>query len=178
MSASDFDRDPHADRGLSRRTVLSRSATGVGIALTGSLNHLFGASPATALGQPARVGYGALIDDPAGLLSLPRGFSYSIVAQSGVTKLESGEPTPSDPDGTASFARRGAKGSVLINNHEISGTEPFPSRTSPATCTTPMRAAEPPRSWSTGAGGGCASTSASPGPTPTAPAAAPRGTRG
>ncbi len=125
MSASDFDRDPHADRGLSRRTVLSRSATGVGIALTGSLNHLFGASPATALGQPARVGYGALIDDPAGLLSLPRGFSYSIVAQSGVTKLESGEPTPSDPDGTASFARRGAKGSVLINNHEISGTEPF-----------------------------------------------------
>ena len=106
--------------------MLSRSAAGVGIALTGSLDHLFGASPAAALGRPARVGYGPLVDDPAGLLSLPKGFSYSIVAQSGVTKLESGEPTPSDPDGTASFVRRGGKGSVLINNHEISGTEPHP----------------------------------------------------
>jgi hypothetical protein len=43
-----------------------------------------------------------------------------------VTALETGEPTPSDPDGTASFVRRGGNGSVLINNHEVSGSEPFP----------------------------------------------------
>jgi secreted PhoX family phosphatase len=43
-----------------------------------------------------------------------------------VTRLESGEPTPSDPDGTASFVRHGGNGSVLVNNHENSGREPYP----------------------------------------------------
>src|SRR5919108_1497057 len=111
--------------GLSRRTVLTRSATGLGIALTGSLNGLFGTASA-AHGPRGPAGYGPLVDDPAGLLSLPEGFSYKIVAQSGVTRLESGHPTPSDPDGTAAFVRRGSRGSVLVNNHEVSGTEPFP----------------------------------------------------
>jgi hypothetical protein len=41
-----------------------------------------------------------------------------------VTLLESGEPTPSDPDGMVSFERRHG-GSVLINNDEIGGAEPF-----------------------------------------------------
>jgi secreted PhoX family phosphatase len=129
---------PHGDLpsdsdGISRRTALTRSATGVGIALTGSFSGLFGAgaSPAQAAGGAATVagasaGYGPLIDDPAGLLSLPAGFRYKIVAQSGVTKLDSGEPTPSDPDGTACFVRHGGNGSVLINNHEVGGGEPFP----------------------------------------------------
>ena len=42
---------PHdiaAEGGLSRRTVLSRSAAGLGIALTGSLNGLFGTSASAA----------------------------------------------------------------------------------------------------------------------------------
>jgi secreted PhoX family phosphatase len=43
-----------------------------------------------------------------------------------VTRLDSGEPTPSDPDGAASFPRRGGDGSVLILNHEVGGNEPFP----------------------------------------------------
>ena len=43
-----------------------------------------------------------------------------------MTTLESGEPTPSDPDGTASFVRRGGNGSVLVNNHEIGGGEAAP----------------------------------------------------
>jgi len=42
-----------------------------------------------------------------------------------VTTLETGEPTPSDPDGTASFVRKGGSGDVLVNNHEVSGGEPF-----------------------------------------------------
>src|SRR4051812_2188951 len=112
--------------GLSRREVLTRTATGAGIVLSGSYSGLFGAgaSPALAHGKPpSGVGYGPLLPDPKGLLSLPEGFSYKIVAQSGVTRLESGEPTPSDPDGTAAFVRHGGNGSVLINNHEVGGSE-------------------------------------------------------
>src|SRR5262245_4525310 len=105
--------------GLSRRGLLSRSAAGLGIALSGSVSGLFGtgASAAVAHGHHRRhdIGYGPLIDDPDGLLALPQGFEYKIVAQSGVTKLESGEPTPSDPDGTAAFVRKGGNGTVLIN---------------------------------------------------------------
>lgn len=117
---------------VSRRRFLNRSAaTGLGVALVGSVGTLFGANPAEAAPQgrgPGKpfTGYGELVDDPAGLLSLPAGFSYTIVSQAGVTRLESGELTPSDPDGTASFVRRGGNGSVLVNNHEISGSEPFP----------------------------------------------------
>jgi secreted PhoX family phosphatase len=125
--------------GLSRRSVLARTATGMGITLTGSLGGLFGTSVADARdghddpsgrdddrgGRPSQAGYGPLVDDPKGLLSLPAGFTYSIVAQSGVTKLETGEPTPSDPDGTVSFVRKGGNGDVLVNNHEVSGSEPY-----------------------------------------------------
>src|SRR5688500_4641554 len=85
--------------GLSRRAVLGRSAAGVGIALSGSFGGLFGAAPACPAraaggGKPkGAVGYGPLLDDRAGLLSLPAGFSYRVIAESGVTRLESGEPT-------------------------------------------------------------------------------------
>ena len=120
------------DDGLSRRSMLGRSA-GAGIALSGSFAGLFGAGAAPAGAKDragrapkGRAGYGPLVDDPAGLLALPAGFTYTIVAQSGVTTLESGEPTPSDPDGTASFVRHGGNGSVLAVNHEVGGGEPYP----------------------------------------------------
>ena len=110
--------------GLSRRSLLNRSAAALGIAVAGQIEGLFGdgVTQAAADGRPA--GYGPLVPDPDGLLSLPEGFSYSIVAQSGVTTLESGEPTPSDPDGTAAFRGR-HDGSVLVNNHEVGGSEPY-----------------------------------------------------
>jgi secreted PhoX family phosphatase len=120
--------DSEPSKALSRRSLLGRSATGLGIALAGNVDGLFGAE-AFAKGKrsrSARVGYGPLVADPDGVLSLPEGFSYTVVAQSGVTKLESGEPTPSDPDGTASFVRRGGNGSILVNNHEVSGSEAYP----------------------------------------------------
>src|SRR3954468_18956517 len=98
---------------ISRRTMLNRSAATLGIALTGSLDGIFGAR-AMAKGGHGEPGYGPLVTDPNGVLSLPEGFSYKIVAKSGETTLESGEPTPSDPDGTAAFERRGG-GSVLVN---------------------------------------------------------------
>src|SRR5919206_380330 len=78
----------------------------VDLVLTGSLDGLFGTGTARGAGARALSGYGPLIDDPAGLLSLPEGFSYKVVAHAGVTTLETGQPTPGDPDGTASFVRR------------------------------------------------------------------------
>src|SRR5687767_7605707 len=113
---------------MSRRAVLTRSATGVSIALAGSVTGLFGNGTAAVAGRgrTGAAGYGPLVDDPKGLLALPKGFEYTVVAQSGVSRLDSGEPAPSDPDGAASFARPGGNGSVLIVNHEVSDSEPFP----------------------------------------------------
>ncbi|MFG1950848.1 alkaline phosphatase PhoX [Micromonospora sp. NPDC048830] len=109
---------------LSRRDVLRAGAAGgLGIALAGSIEAIAGPAAAQAAFRPA-VGYGELVPDPAGLLSLPPGFSYTIVAQAGVSLLESGQPTPSDTDGTGCF--RSTTGSVLVNNHEIGGSEPYP----------------------------------------------------
>jgi secreted PhoX family phosphatase len=118
---------PERAGGLSRRSMLALSATGLGLALAGSLKGVFGAGSDSGSGAApaAKAGYGPLVDDPAGLLSLPAGFSYTVVARTGVTKLETGEPTPSDPDGTASFAAESGGGDVLVNNHEVSGPEPF-----------------------------------------------------
>jgi uncharacterized protein len=112
--------DLETPAGLSRRSMLGRSAAGVGIAVTGSFSGMFGAEAVAHGGRHPRppAGYGPLIDDPAGLLSLPEGFEYTIVAQTGVTKLDNGTFTPGRPDGTASFPRRGG-GSILINNHEL-----------------------------------------------------------
>jgi secreted PhoX family phosphatase len=53
------------------------------------------------------------------LLALPAGFSYKLLAQTNVTRLDSGEPTPNSTDGTACFVRHGGNGSVLVVNHEI-----------------------------------------------------------
>jgi len=105
---------------ISRRNVLRAGAIGgLGIAIAGSIEAIAG--PAAA--QAPVAGYGALVPDPAGLLALPPGFSYKLVAEAGVTLLESGHLTPSDADGTAVFS--GPNGFVLVNNHEIGGSEPF-----------------------------------------------------
>lgn len=107
---------------ISRRDAIRGSLAGAfGIAVAGSVEAI--AAPGAEAMTRRSAGYGALVTDPAGRLSLPPGFSYKVVAQTGVTRLESGEPTPSDPDGTAVFERGGQ--SVLINNHEVGGDEPF-----------------------------------------------------
>ena len=105
---------------LSRRNALRAGA--LGIVVAGAVDAL--AAPTAIAAQGRRLtGYGELVKDPKGLLSLPKGFSYQVVAQAGVTTLESGQPTPSDADGTACFRDR--HGFVLVNNHEIGGGEPY-----------------------------------------------------
>ncbi|MFC0003222.1 alkaline phosphatase PhoX [Micromonospora siamensis] len=108
---------------FSRRNLLRGGAAGgLGIVVAGSLEAIAGPAAARAAVRPS-VGYGELVPDPAGLLALPPGFSYTIVAQAGVTTLDGGQPTPSDADGTGCF--RSPTGSVLVNNHEIGGSEPY-----------------------------------------------------
>ncbi|WP_030799224.1 alkaline phosphatase PhoX [Streptomyces sp. NRRL S-337] len=117
---------------LTRRDFAKRSAlAGAGVALAGSAGVLATAPGALAAdaapaadgaadgpGHPA--GYGPLLPDPDGILALPAGFSYRIVTHSGVTTLDSGESTPSNHDGTGTFA--GHRGTtLLVNNHELKG---------------------------------------------------------
>jgi secreted PhoX family phosphatase len=106
--------------GLSRRSFLSRSAVAAGgVALLGTAEGLFSAPNAGAApGGPGGPGYGPLVDDPAGRLALPRGFRYSVVSEAGVTRLESGQPSPTNSDGMGAF-RGSAGGTVLVQNHEL-----------------------------------------------------------
>ncbi|WP_330236690.1 alkaline phosphatase PhoX [Streptomyces sp. NBC_00566] len=115
---------------LTRRDFArSTAVTGAGVVLAGSVGALATAPQALAAtdldgaedahGHPG-IGYGPLVPDPDGVLALPAGFSYRVVTYSGRTRLESGESTPSNHDGTAAFA--GPRGAVLlVNNHELKG---------------------------------------------------------
>ena len=79
MATSQHELPQDETSGVSRRSFLGRSAAGLGIALSGA-STLFSAPTraATASRQgPSAIGYGPLIQDPAGLLSLPEGFSYN-----------------------------------------------------------------------------------------------------
>ncbi|MET7379758.1 alkaline phosphatase PhoX [Streptomyces sp. NPDC005526] len=117
---------------LTRRDFARNSAlTGAGVALAGSVGALATAPNALASAETGGageetaaahggVGYGPLLPDPKGILALPAGFSYRIITRTGETKLESGESTPSNHDGTAAFeGPRGA--TLLVNNHELKG---------------------------------------------------------
>ena len=121
---------------LTRRDFARNSAiTGAGVALAGSVGALATAPDALASTETSPeaesaatesaaghhgVGYGPLLPDPKGLLALPAGFKYRVITYSGKTKLESGEFTPSNHDGTATFG--GPRGTtLLVNNHELKG---------------------------------------------------------
>ncbi|MFK4225646.1 alkaline phosphatase PhoX [Streptomyces sp. NPDC019890] len=116
---------------LTRREFARQSAiTGAGVALTGAVGAFATAPGALAAEDTAETaetaghhhepGYGPLLPDPKNILALPAGFRYRIITESGVTKLESGEFTPSNHDGTATF--EGPRGvTLLVNNHELKG---------------------------------------------------------
>ena len=108
---------------LSRRGFLGRSAaTGLGIAFAGSIDAVAGTAANAA--TRSATGYGPLVQDPQGILSLPQGFSYKVIATSGVTQMEDGNLTPADMDGMGAFTT--AAGTTLVYNHEIGGTEQPP----------------------------------------------------
>ena len=109
---------------VSRRELLGRSAIGVGAVALGNMSSLL-------VGQPAFADHrvGDPIPDPAGILDLPKGFSYQIVSRAG-NPLPGGGVTPGRPDGTAAF--KGPRGGVrLVQNHEIGASDPSPSVAAP-----------------------------------------------
>jgi secreted PhoX family phosphatase len=109
---------------VGRRSVLSGSAAGVGLVVSGAVPSL--AAGRGGPGSRGRSGHRAhrpfppLVADPEGLLALPPGFSYAVVTRAGETQLDDGlGPTPSNHDGTAVFDA-GHGRLRLIQNHELS----------------------------------------------------------
>lgn len=108
---------------LSRRELLTRgSAAGLGIALAGSVDTIFGAGPASAAPRPYG-GYGPLVADPAGILDLPQGFRYTILSREG-DLLSTGGRVPGKHDGMATFDA-GHGRTALVRNHEQGSSAVF-----------------------------------------------------
>lgn len=62
---------------------------------------------------------GKLMEDPAGIINLPRDFSYKVIARSG-DRMSDGLRIPGAPDGMAAFPMPGdASKCILIRNHEL-----------------------------------------------------------
>ncbi|MEO0588513.1 MAG: alkaline phosphatase PhoX, partial [Planctomycetota bacterium] len=98
---------------LSRRGFLA-SAAAVSAGFMG-LRAAAEAVPAEA--TSAGVGYGPLMDDPAGLIKLPKGFSYRVLSKTG-DEMDDGLLVPGMQDGMAAFEGPGNT-TVLVCNHEI-----------------------------------------------------------
>src|SRR5205085_7570845 len=114
---------------ISRRQLLKGSASGLGLLVAGQAGMLRLATPA--FGTPPGTGaFGALRPDPDGIIDLPPGFRYDIVARAGQPLAGSdgvGGLTPGRPDGTAAFAGILAK-TYLVQNHEQGTSAAFPAR--------------------------------------------------
>lgn len=93
---------------LERRDFLT--ATGAGFAA-------LLASACTARRVTDTGSLGTLVEDPAGLLDLPPGFSYRIVSALG-DRMDDGGTVPDNADGMGCFALPGGK-LALVRNHEL-----------------------------------------------------------
>ncbi|WP_232664931.1 alkaline phosphatase PhoX [Pseudonocardia sp. TRM90224] len=110
--------------GMNRRSLLARAgAVGAGAAVLGSVDALFaGNAAAAAIAEPG--GWGPLVPDPAGLLDLPAGFSYTVISREG-DDLRSGQgKVPSRHDGMAAFPGH-RRGVTLVRNHECRPDAPI-----------------------------------------------------
>jgi len=67
--------------------------------------------------MPGKVGYGPLVEDPAGVLSLPKGFHYKLLSAAG-EDMSDGLILPGRPDAMAAFPGVGGK-VVVVRNHEL-----------------------------------------------------------
>lgn len=63
-------------------------------------------------------GFGPLLDDPAGILNLPAGFTYKIISRQG-DKMSDGFLVPGKADGMATFTMEDGR-IMIIRNHEVS----------------------------------------------------------
>jgi len=87
----------------------------VTLAFTGLSRHLL-ASPST-VNEPPLLAYGKLLDDPNGLLDLPKGFSYKVISSLN-EQMTDGLPVPDRADGMGCFYLDEDR-VTLIRNHEL-----------------------------------------------------------
>ena len=66
-------------------------------------------------------GYGPLVPDPAGLIDLPKGFTYRIISSLG-DAMDDGEKVPDRADGMGAFSGKGGR-VILVRNHELRAGE-------------------------------------------------------
>ena len=111
---------------LSRRHFLQgAAAVSAGFAGLARFTAAEAAEVAAAQGRAnTAIGYGPLITDAQGVVDLPAGFSYRIVARIGM-EMNDGLYVPGKPDGAAAFAVPGGKReeTILIVNHEVDPTK-------------------------------------------------------
>lgn len=94
---------------LNRRDFLQRAA-GVPFAFAGM------AVLARRAHAAASIGYGPLVPDAEGMLSLPKGFSYRVISRKG-QEMSDGLLVPGAPDCMGAFAGPGGT-TILVRNHE------------------------------------------------------------
>ena len=99
---------------IDRRNFLGATGTAfAGLLLNGCTRQ----ASALAASRSGFTDYGPLIPDPAGMLDLPRGFSYRLLSQLG-TPMDDGGTVPDKADGMGCFSL-GNNEIVLIRNHEL-----------------------------------------------------------
>ncbi|MFA9200551.1 MAG: alkaline phosphatase PhoX [Cypionkella sp.] len=86
-------------------------------ATAGAFAALAASSCTTTRGRGGRIGYGALVPDPNGLVDLPQGFSYRVISQLGEA-MSDGFTVPDAADGMGCFDLPGGK-LALVRNHEL-----------------------------------------------------------
>jgi secreted PhoX family phosphatase len=67
--------------------------------------------------EARQYGFGDLIEDPDGILDLPRGFSYHAFSRAG-NEMDDGLLSPGRPDGMAAFPDPNGN-TILVRNHEL-----------------------------------------------------------
>ncbi|MDP6080815.1 MAG: DUF839 domain-containing protein [Arenicellales bacterium] len=92
---------------LSRRQLLAFGTAGIGalIGVSWVLRSQFNRNPDV-----------VLVTDPAGIIDLPKGFSYHILERSG-DPMSDGFPAPGLPDGMACFSMPNNQLVLVINAH-------------------------------------------------------------
>lgn len=103
---------------LPRREFLTLTGGALGLGLSGLHRVVHGSGAAS----PSLEGYGPLRPDPAGVLDLPEGFTYTVFSVHGQT-MDDGLLVPGLHDGMAAFPLEGNR-CLLIRNHEIGTSLP------------------------------------------------------
>lgn len=75
-------------------------------------------APASNFSDPS---YGPLVPDPAGVLDLPKGFSYRVLSRLGDV-MSDGNKVPNNADGMGCFALPGNR-IALVRNHELTASQ-------------------------------------------------------